>query len=67
MEMIKEYFLRNAKKVLKMSIGKLKHPFVDPGAGYAGNLWDWDSYFTAKALCGAYSVLSEEEQRKQLL
>lgn len=61
MEMIKEYFLRNAKKVLKMPNGKLKHPFVDPGAGYEGNLWDWDSYFTAKALCGAYSALSEEE------
>lgn len=62
MEMIKEYFLRNAKKVLKMPNGKLKHPFVDPGAdSYAGNLWDWDSYFTAKGLMGVFSAYSEEE------
>ena len=62
MEMIKEYFLRNAKKVLKMPNGKLKHPFVDPGAdSYAGNLWDWDSYFTVKGLMGVFSAYFEEE------
>lgn len=25
--------------------GCLKHPFVDPGEGYRGILWDWDAYF----------------------
>lgn len=61
--MIKQYLMRNALKVLKEPYGKLKYPFIDPGAGYEGNLWDWDSFFTAKALCESFSVLSEQEIR----
>lgn len=30
----------------------LKHPFVDPGPQYRGQLWDWDSYFSVRALIG---------------
>lgn len=58
---IKQYFLRNVHKVLKNPTGKFRYPFLDPGSGYDGDLWDWDSYFTAKALCSAFSVCSEEE------
>ena len=25
--------------------GGLRHPFIDPGGGYRGILWDWDAYF----------------------
>ncbi len=60
---IKEYFLRNAYRVLKKPIGELQYPFLDPGSGYEGDLWDWDSYFTAKALCAAFSVCSNEEMQ----
>ena len=58
---IKEYFLRNAHRVMKKPIGELQFPFLDPGSGYEGDLWDWDSYFTAKALCAAFSVCSDAE------
>ena len=60
---IKEYFLRNAHRVLKKPIGELQYPFLDPGSGYEGDLWDWDSYFTAKALCAAFAVCSEAEMK----
>ena len=58
---IKEYFLARASRVLKNPIGQLQYPFLDPGNGYEGDLWDWDSYFTAKALCAGFSVFSDEE------
>ena len=58
---IKAYFLQNARKVLKKPIGELKYPFLDPGSGYEGDLWDWDSYFTAKALCAAFDVFSDTD------
>ena len=46
---------------MKKPIGELQFPFLDPGSGYEGDLWDWDSYFTAKALCAAFSVCSDAE------
>lgn len=58
---IKEYFLRQAHRVLKKPIGELTYPFLDPGSGYEGDLWDWDSYFTAKGLIAAFSVFSDKE------
>ena len=39
---IKQYFLRNARRVLKNPVGELRYPFLDPGSGYEGDLWDWD-------------------------
>lgn len=64
-ELIKEYFIQNAHKVLKQPIGELRYSFLDPGSGYEGDLWDWDSYFTAKALCVADTVLSDEEKNRR--
>ena len=61
---IKQYFLRNVHKVLKSPVGKFLYPFLDPGSGYEGDLWDWDSYFTAKALIEAFYVCSDEEMKK---
>lgn len=36
--------------MLKDRKGCFLYPFVDPGAGYDSNLWDWDSYFSVKGL-----------------
>ena len=58
---IKEYFLERAKKVLKKPVGELLYPFLDPGSGYEGDLWDWDSFFTAKGLIAAFSVFTDTE------
>ncbi len=49
LEAIKKYLLENSKKVLKEPYKSLELPFIDPGEGYGGNLWDWDSYWMAHA------------------
>lgn len=60
-QIVKQYILSRAAGVLKAPCGKLKHPFIDPGAGYAGELWDWDSYFTAYALCKIREKCTQKE------
>ena len=57
---IEKYIFQKAKRVLKEPYKKIKYPFIDPGEGYEGNLWDWDSYWTAYALCRAYDLYGEE-------
>lgn len=47
---LRSYFSENVKKVLKQPNSCLKHPFVDPGSIYDGNLWDWDSFWAVYAL-----------------
>ena len=47
---IENFLKENAFKMLKKSCGALSHDFIDPGAGYDYNLWDWDSYFAGDAL-----------------
>lgn len=47
---VKGFVKDNAFKMLKGGEGVFRHPFIDPGAGYEYNLWDWDSYWSAKAL-----------------
>ncbi|MBQ8372328.1 MAG: glycoside hydrolase family 37 [Clostridia bacterium] len=44
--MIKDYSAEAYKKLMRPSMGKLKHPFIVPGAVYAYQLWDWDSWLT---------------------
>jgi hypothetical protein len=47
---VKNYIKANALKMLKEGEGVFAYPYIDPGAGYEHNLWDWDSYWSAKAL-----------------
>ncbi|MBQ8323516.1 MAG: trehalase / alfa-L-rhamnosidase / mannosyl oligosaccharide glucosidase [Clostridia bacterium] len=57
--LLEEYIFEKAKRVLKEPYKKIKYPFIDPGEGYNGNLWDWDSFWTAYALCRAYELYGE--------
>ena len=47
---LRAFFHENTPRVLKAPRGILRHPFIDPGSVYDGNLWDWDSYWSAYAL-----------------
>lgn len=47
---VKRYIKNNALKMLRPGGGGFRYPFIDPGAGYENNLWDWDSFWSAKAL-----------------
>lgn len=49
-QLISEYILSKVPRVLKDPYKAIKYAFIDPGEGYEGNLWDWDSYFTAAAI-----------------
>ncbi len=54
LELLTGYIIEKAPRVLKNPYGKIKYKFIDPGEGYQGSLWDWDSYWTAYALCRIY-------------
>lgn len=61
---IKEYILARAAGVLRAPTGDLAFPFIDPGAGYGGELWDWDSYFTVRALAEADKAYTPAELQR---
>lgn len=44
-ELIREYLEAHLPQVLKQPYGNFKHPFIDPGSVYDGNLWDWDTFW----------------------
>ncbi len=50
---LRAFFHENTPRVLKQPKAALKHPFIDPGSVYDGNLWDWDSFWSAYALFNA--------------
>ena len=60
--LIENYIFSKISRVLKQPYKAIKYPFIDPGEGYEGNLWDWDSYFTARAL----SILCKKYGKKRM-
>lgn len=48
---IKAYALKHYKDLFRQPEGQLAHPFIVPGATYAFELWDWDSWLTDVAIC----------------
>ena len=57
------FIRQNALKMLKEGGGVFAHPFIDPGAGYDYNLWDWDSYWSSSSLFSLceYSKIKGED------
>lgn len=54
-ETLSAYFARVAPSLLRPSRGVLRHPSISPtlpGATYSTELWDWDTYWTARGLIG---------------
>ncbi len=49
-KIIREYVGKHYLDTLCEPVGILKHKFIVPGSGYAGSLWDWDSWFVDMAL-----------------
>ncbi|WP_320128878.1 trehalase family glycosidase [uncultured Sphaerochaeta sp.] len=64
---LRVFFTQNIPRILKEPNTLLKHPFMDPGSVYIGNLWDWDSYWTTYGLLGiiAHEGVSMEDGLKQ--
>ena len=53
---LRSYVLENVERTLKAPNRMMRHPFIDPGSVYEGNLWDWDSYW---ASCALLSIVDE--------
>ncbi len=47
---LREYVLAKVDGTLRPPNRMMKHPFIDPGSVYEGNLWDWDSFWASHAL-----------------
>ncbi|MFC5471553.1 trehalase family glycosidase [Cohnella suwonensis] len=47
---LRTFIVSQVDTILKEPVHDLKHPFVDPGSIYDGNLWDWDSFWAVYAL-----------------
>jgi putative isomerase len=62
--LLRSYIKGQISNVLKQPNQTLKHPFIDPGSVYDGNLWDWDSFWAAYSL---FSFGEESEELKEKL
>ena len=66
---LRSFVLANVQRTLKPPNRMMKHPFIDPGSVYEGNLWDWDSYWASYALLGILDGSSgpQRELRRQCI
>lgn len=53
-ETVLRFIRENWRSSFHEADGVLKHKFLDPAAGYRGQLWDWDSYFCALGLMDVF-------------
>jgi hypothetical protein len=56
-----DYFAAIANELLRPAEGYLKHPSISPtlpGKEYSTELWDWDTYWTARGLFRLSQLLS---------
>ena len=44
----------------------MKHPFIDPGSVYEGNLWDWDSFWASYALLNLATDSDQGEGKRSV-
>ncbi|MGI6672539.1 MAG: MGH1-like glycoside hydrolase domain-containing protein [Christensenellales bacterium] len=58
---ISRYIKERSQRSYKQAGGLFKHPFIDPGSVYQGNLWDWDSFWTV------YALMASAEDKEKLL
>lgn len=56
--LINDYVKNSYRNNLREPKGSLKHPFLVPGAYYAYEMWDWDSWLTDIAL---YDIAGEDD------
>lgn len=61
-KVVENYFRDRAFDMLTPPRGQLTHPYIDPGAQYSGQSWDWDSYFSALALMEICEYFKEDPE-----
>lgn len=61
------YFGKTAPQLLRPAQGTLAHPSIScslPGRHYSTNLWDWDTYWTARGLFRFAAISNDSAFRK---
>lgn len=66
-EMIRDYIIRRVDTVLKEPRSYIRYPFIDPGAIYDGNVWDWDTYWSVYGLTAIADELPEALNERILI
>ena len=64
-----DYFGKTAPRLLRAAEGTLAHPSIAcslPGKQYATNLWDWDTYWTARGLFRFAKISNDPALRKNV-
>lgn len=59
-KLITKYIAEQKTKILREPSGKLPHKFIVPGACYAQEIWDWDSWLTDVAIS---NTLKTDEEK----
>lgn len=49
-KIVEKYIKERAFDMICSPSGEFIYPYLDPGAQYGGDLWDWDSHFSAAGL-----------------
>lgn len=62
-KIIEEYIKKNIGNVMKEPRAFIHYPFIDPGAVYDGNVWDWDTYWCVYALLKLADLFDEDFQK----
>ena len=58
---ILNYLSKNAYNMCREPVGRIKYAFVEPGAHYKAELWDWDSFFAMEALMDITEKMKDQD------
>lgn len=62
-----QYIIDNIDMVFKQPRAFIKHPFIDPGSVYDGNVWDWDTYWSVYGLISFSKTYQNEAFTQKLI
>lgn len=46
-DLLRSFVMEHTEQVLKEPRSFIRYPFIDPGSVYNGNVWDWDTFWSA--------------------
>lgn len=66
-DLLRNYMKEHVTDLLKEPRSFIHYPFIDPGSVYDGNVWDWDTYWSAYGLLGMMDAFEPAIQEKILI
>jgi putative isomerase len=65
LDALNKYFIEMLPSIFKEPGNNIRHRFLDPGATYDGNVWDWDTYWSDMSVL-SLTKNAEKEQRENI-